>query len=123
MIDNGTNTALSIRQPWAWLIVNGYKDIENRDWTTKFRGRFLVHAAFKFDYEGYEYVKKNFKVKLPEINEFLRGGLIGSVELTDVVTESESEWFEGKYGFVLEKPRPMSFVELKGQQKFFTIDD
>ena len=36
--------ALSIRQPWAWLIVNGYKDIENRDWPTKFRGRMLVHA-------------------------------------------------------------------------------
>ena len=24
--------ALSIRQPWAWLIVNGYKDVENRTW-------------------------------------------------------------------------------------------
>ena len=37
--------ALSIRQPWAWLIVHGRKDIENRSWRTKFRGRFLVHAA------------------------------------------------------------------------------
>lgn len=37
--------ALSIRQPWAWLIVHGGKDIENRSWHTKFRGRFLVHAA------------------------------------------------------------------------------
>lgn len=30
---------LSIRQPWAWLIVNGYKDIENRTWPTHFRGK------------------------------------------------------------------------------------
>jgi hypothetical protein len=37
--------ALSIRQPWAWLIVNGYKDIENRSWATKFRGPVLIHAA------------------------------------------------------------------------------
>ena len=37
--------ALSIRQPWAWLIVNGYKDIENRNWKTNFRGKILVHAA------------------------------------------------------------------------------
>ena len=37
--------ALSIRQPWAWLIVNGHKDIENRDWPTNFRGRLLVHAG------------------------------------------------------------------------------
>lgn len=28
--------ALSIRQPWAWLVVQGYKDIENRDWPTNF---------------------------------------------------------------------------------------
>lgn len=37
--------ALSIRQPWAWLIINGGKDIENRDWPTKFRSRILVHAG------------------------------------------------------------------------------
>ena len=37
--------ALSIRQPWAWLIVNGHKDIENRSWPTRFRGPVLIHAA------------------------------------------------------------------------------
>ena len=37
--------ALSIRQPWAWLIVNGHKDIENRQWRTHFRGKIYVHAA------------------------------------------------------------------------------
>ncbi|WP_229215634.1 ASCH domain-containing protein [Duganella sp. CY15W] len=37
--------ALSIRQPWAWLIVNGYKDIENRSWSTNVRGKVLVHAS------------------------------------------------------------------------------
>ncbi|WP_245839042.1 ASCH domain-containing protein [Yersinia kristensenii] len=37
--------ALSIRQPWAWLIVNGYKDIENRTWNTKCRGPVLIHAS------------------------------------------------------------------------------
>ena len=30
--------ALSIRQPWAWAIINAGKDIENRQWPTKFRG-------------------------------------------------------------------------------------
>ncbi|WP_206002040.1 ASCH domain-containing protein [Paraburkholderia aromaticivorans] len=37
--------ALSIRQPWAWLIVKGHKDIENRTWSTRFRGRVLIHAG------------------------------------------------------------------------------
>lgn len=37
--------ALSIRQPWASLIVMGIKDIENRTWPTRHRGSVLVHAA------------------------------------------------------------------------------
>jgi len=41
--------ALSIWQPWAWLIANGYKDIENRTWWTKFRGPFLIHASKRMD--------------------------------------------------------------------------
>lgn len=44
--------ALSIRQPWAWLIVAGYKDIENRSWPTNFRGRVYIHASRKFDEVG-----------------------------------------------------------------------
>jgi tetratricopeptide (TPR) repeat protein len=45
--------ALSIRQPWAWLIVHGVKDVENRTWRTNFRGRFLVHAGMRFDEDGH----------------------------------------------------------------------
>jgi len=34
-----------VRQPWAWLIVNGYKDIENRSWHTRYRGKLLIQAS------------------------------------------------------------------------------
>ena len=37
--------AITIKQPWASLIVAGIKDIENRTWKTSFRGRVLIHAA------------------------------------------------------------------------------
>ena len=37
--------ALSVRQPWAWAIIHAGKDIENRSWATKFRGRVLIHAS------------------------------------------------------------------------------
>jgi hypothetical protein len=37
--------ALTIRQPWAWLIVHGHKDLENRTWCTSYRGPLLIHAA------------------------------------------------------------------------------
>jgi hypothetical protein len=35
---------LSLRQPWG-LVVNGYKDIENRSWRTNHRGPLLIHAS------------------------------------------------------------------------------
>jgi|ERR1700758_4475866 hypothetical protein len=34
-----------IRQPWAWLIVNGFKDIENRSWRTRYRGPLMIHPS------------------------------------------------------------------------------
>ena len=34
-----------IRQPWAWLIVHGFKDIENRSWRTRYRGALLIQAS------------------------------------------------------------------------------
>jgi hypothetical protein len=36
---------LSVRQPWAALIVSGHKDIENRTWSTRYRGPVLIHAS------------------------------------------------------------------------------
>lgn len=35
---------LSVRQPWASLLVSGLKDIENRTWAPNFRGRIMIHA-------------------------------------------------------------------------------
>lgn len=36
---------LSVKQPWASLIVCGAKDVENRTWTTSYRGRLLIHSS------------------------------------------------------------------------------
>src|SRR6266849_1321212 len=98
--------ALSVRQPWAWLIVNGHKDIENRDWETKLRGRIWIHASShqvtKVEYA--EFIEKCRKRRIknyPVHDEVKTGGIVGSVEIVDCVTRSKSPWFEGKYGFVL----------------------
>ncbi len=37
--------ALSLRQPWAWLVVSGHKDVENRVWRAAYRGPLLIHAG------------------------------------------------------------------------------
>ena len=40
--------ALSVRQPWAHLIVTGIKRVENRFWETPYRGPLLIHAASRW---------------------------------------------------------------------------
>lgn len=113
--------ALSIRQPWAYLVSYGYKPYENRTWNTKFRGEFLIHASKGFDREGYEWVKKTFPtVHMPEPEEFERGGIVGQAYLYEVATASSSRWFSGPYGFCLSRARPNKFQPCKGKLGFFT---
>lgn len=121
--------AISIRQPWAWLIVNGYKDIENRTWKTARRGEYLVHASKTLSAASYEVVKKMIE-RTPEIahvadlipprSELLVGGVVGSVCIDDCVSASLSPWFlNSGYGFVLSQGRPLSFCLCKGKLNFF----
>lgn len=49
-----TLICLSVRQPWAYLIVNGSKDIENRTWNTSYRGMLGIHSSKKFDWAFFE---------------------------------------------------------------------
>ncbi len=116
--------ALSIRQPWAWLIINAGKDVENRSWHTKHRGRFLVHASKGMTLEEYEEARwyaAARDVVLPNYDQLLRGGIIGSVELVDSVDTSNSPWYMGEKAFVLRYPAPMDFVPYKGRLNFFRV--
>lgn len=119
--------ALSIRQPWAWLILHGGKDIENRDWPTKFRGRVLVHASKGCTEAEYEYgvdagVAWGANLRtMPGWKSIERGGIVGSVEIVDCVQHSDSPWFVGRYGFVLRDPQPLPFVPYRGQLGFFDV--
>lgn len=114
---------LSVKQPWAYLIVNGFKDIENRKWKTNFRGRCLIHAGKQFDKDGFEFIQKNFpQIKIPNKDQLEFGGIIGEIEIIDCVEKSNSPWFFGPFGFVLTNPRKMNFIPLKGQLGFFKYE-
>lgn len=123
--------AISIRQPWAWLILNAGKDIENRDWNTNFRGRVLIHASkscTKAEYEdAIEFMEvrrlEYLGVALPNIDQLPRGGIVGSVEIIDCVTASNSPWFIGHHGFVLRNPKRLPFLPFKGMLGFFNVPD
>jgi hypothetical protein len=121
---------LSIRQPWAWLILHGGKDIENRCWPTKRRGRVLVHAAkgMTLDEWGSAWTFSHGSGANPKAHEagltfktIERGGIVGSVEIVDCVEDSDSRWFMGRYGFVLRDPQPLPFVPWKGALGFFGV--
>lgn len=123
--------ALSIRQPWAWLILNAGKDIENRDWRTNFRGRVLIHASkscTKAEYEDaieFMEVRKldHLGIAFPSIDQLDRGGIVGSVEIIGCTDNSESPWFVGEHGFILRNPKPLRFVPYKGRLGFFNIPE
>ena len=119
---------LSIRQPWAWLIVNGWKNIENRDWPTQYRGHFFVHAGlnctrdewtccFQYVYE----MSTSLALKLPTLAALQRGGIVGEAVILDCVTAHSSEWFEGRYGFVLGNAKPLPFISCRGRLGFFPV--
>lgn len=143
-----TLPALSIRQPWAWLIVRpdltgdaraqalaaGHvKTVENRDWPTHFRGRFLIHAskgctraehlaALRFaedevglDTDLIDRLMANQRL-LP------RGGIVGTAEIVGCNPVSESPWFVGDFGFELASIRALPFHQCRGALGFFKVE-
>ncbi len=114
--------ALSILQPWPWGIFNLGKDVENRSWRTHFRGRFLIHTGKGFDDDGFEYlIDEGFRV--PDPAKLPRGGLVGSAVIRDCVQASDSRWFFGPYGFVLQGAKEMPFIPWRGERGFFDVPD
>jgi hypothetical protein len=120
--------ALSIRQPWAWVILHRGKDVENRTWPTKFRGRLLIHAAkimrnedWRAGYMAFSRCAQSLGMEGPQALDY--GGIVGSVELVDCVTESASPWFAGPFGFVLRNPQPLPFRPFRGRLRLFEVPE
>ena len=107
--------ALTIRQPWAWLIVSGQKDIENRTWKTNYRGPLLIHAATAFASMPFDKIEDKYRIKLPQRDKMRWGGIVGICDLVDCVTTHRSKWFIGPYGFVLQDAKPRRFEPMSGR--------
>ncbi|MBW2672343.1 MAG: ASCH domain-containing protein [Deltaproteobacteria bacterium] len=130
--------ALSIKQPWSWLIVHGYKDIENRHWPLPkgMKQRVYVHAGKTFDHQGLDWLVFSCRAYNQEIHDGimqafpdlrtspLPGCIVGEVTITDCVTKSDSPWFTGPYGFVLADPiayeKPIPY---RGRLGFFEVPE
>lgn len=100
--------ALTIKQPWAVCIVHGYKDVENRSWSTPYRGTLAIHAGkaqapreqldffYNLQQRGVAPRQDGFLSQPPT------GAIIGTVDLVDVVEGYDSPWsMDTRYQWVL----------------------
>lgn len=77
-----TVKVLTIKQPWATLIMQGYKRFEFRSWQTKYRGDLLIHAGKEIDKEAIKRLEKYLPEELPT------GKILGKVTLVDCIKMS-----------------------------------
>ena len=122
--------AISIRQPWAWLIIEGHKPIENRTWATRFRGDIQIHAAkgctqTEYD-EAVAFVRSfapTIAARIPALDKLERGGIVGMVTITDCVRRHPSRFFVGPFGFVMERPYPLPVRAMRGMLGIFNVNE
>jgi hypothetical protein len=110
---------LTVRQPWAWAIVNGLKPIENRAWSTAHRGLLVIHSALNVakatDLDGGRFPDGT---PVPDPRTLDLGALVGVVNLTacvrlrdlaftgDPAWRSKAQpWSTGPWCWLLDRPR------------------
>jgi len=104
---------ISIRQPWAALIVHGIKNVENRTWATRYRGPLLIHASQRPDDVSREDIERRFGVSPPAQQPL--GGVVGVADIVDCVRPHSSIWYaQAHHAFVLAHARPLPFVPWPG---------
>jgi len=111
--------ALTIHQPWAGLIVDGIRDVENRSQCTHVRGRICVHAGLRPDL-GPEVLRLMLSRHQTQY-----GAIIGTVEIIDCVRDADSPWaLPHMWHWVLAGARPLRTpIPFTGQQGFFEVPD
>ena len=124
---------LTVKQPFATLIAEGYKEYEFRTWKTKFRGKFLIHAGKSIDKKAMERFK-NLNLEYP------LGQIIAKATLTDCIYVDEEfaqkmckkdhvvykglnnkgDW-DG-YGFKIENVEKINPIEVNGKLSLWDYD-
>lgn len=103
--------ALSVLQPWAWAIVSGPKDVENRVWrppAEMIGQRIAIHASKKKpDQEFTVHVAYCHGIELPPTSYLALGAIVGTAILSGVRSDREPydpafRWHErGLWGWLL----------------------
>jgi hypothetical protein len=119
--------ALSLKQPWAELVLQGKKKIEIRRWNTNFRGEFLIHASKISDKNA----MKRFGFKISELP---LGYIVGKAKLIDVKQYLNNTEFQkdknlhlatkefGNYGFILKDVERIKPIKCNGNLNFWDFN-
>ena len=121
--------ALSVRQPWAWAIAHGRKDVENRTWPTQWHGRLAIHASARWDEDG----AWDWRVMEAALSEepvqrddrFVLSAVIAVADLVDVARGVNSLWAEpGQFHWRLANVRPLAEpMPCKGRLGLWDLPD
>src|SRR5687768_6872600 len=115
---------LSVQQPWAWAICAGIKTVENRGWSTDYRGPVVIQAGTKK-----EVLKEQLQKRKPRdvsMESFAFGGLIGIANLVDVVEMNpdleKNGWALGPFCWIMERGRFFEKpIKSKGKLKLYSL--
>ena len=126
---------ITIKQPWATLIAEGYKEYEFRTWKTKYRGDILIHAGKGIDKKAMDRFK-HLNLEYPvgqiiakatitdcvKVDEDLRNILAKKdpVVYKEVINKTSNNW-DG-YGFKLENIEKISPIEVNGKLSLWDYD-
>lgn len=135
-----TVKVLTVKQPWAYLLIAGLKDVENRNWPTNYRGELYIHASVEksFDWGAILWMSQQqfpkemiqsvfnhfglrpdpFDGKMSRItaakDEF--GAIVGSVTLDYCTKNSISPWAmpNSKYHWLVSNAKPITPIPARG---------
>jgi len=134
-LPRGLIKALSLKQPYAWLIANGYLLGDDRTWGTGYRGVMLIHASKGIYEEYYDYLVANTDIPLPSKDKLGYGGVVGIAklvlcarpdEIPPTLTREQRSHFNGVprdgFGFLFENTKPLELMPCPGKLGIFEID-
>ncbi len=126
---------LTVKNPWAYLICTGIKDVENRSRQTNYRGKILIHSSKSID-PNHKHIPAMLSPlrwnKIPLINSAIiiaemydNSCIIGEVEIVDCIKNSTSIWADsGQWHWILKNPimydKPIE--NIKGQLGIWNLN-
>ncbi len=127
--------ALSFKQPIAWLIANGFVQVDDRSWDTDYRGPILIHASKGLYEDYYRFIKHHTDIPIPDQDQLHYGGIVGIAtlvlcckphQLPASITPAQRALFANvphtHVGFLFEQARPFTIMPCAGKLGIFEVN-